>query len=199
MMQRNHSPLIDSKLLNEDGEPLHYSFETEGPELTPVIAITFNNTVNRLSIDTHSIESIVTQSLPEIINSFNVAYINKDFKRVKHRITKALKNAHKNADKPIKNISKSDMYDSLSGQFFKNGRWRYFSVTTNSDGLGVIKYARRDVGIIEREISRYGFDVAFNEVYGFMCKKVGINPDSQSLHFLKVQLRHHLAIQYAAR
>ncbi|MDP2566463.1 hypothetical protein [Pseudoalteromonas marina] len=196
MITSEQTRTLSSALLTEDGRPQHFHISPNADNI-PILVISLNDEISTFKLASKSISQIVSQELPSIVNALNLDYTNRDFNKARKKHIKVLTEQLIHLEQPLKKVAMKDAYNSIAGHFYKNNKWISFSIYRSKKDSNdiLLRYARREVGISIKSITKSSFDEVFNSLFNFACKKIGIEQDARA-KLIRGMLKEHLEKKY---
>lgn len=181
-----------------DDIPVHYRIKPHVENDTLILSV--RNGEDCLEYDLHDeeIDYIVMQTLPSIVNGLDIVFTAKHFNSARYQLVKYLKDEALTCRQAL-TPKPTKPYDSISGAFFKRGKWVNFVIAISAQtDLPVIRFSKRGAGTFSRQINEGQFKDVFQQTFSRACQGMEICEHSDTVRFLKLGLYQHLHEQYIA-
>ncbi len=193
------APIKKTKTLSQHifkkcGKPRYYIIKEPYKNTSISINITKGDYSKTFSLVDNSIKSTVNNTFEHIVNTLDCEYSQSEYQVVKIKLINALIDRYTELCKEIGEAGLLSKFNSLAGEFYKNGKWTCFSaIRMNKYRKNVhLKFAKLGKRGTTRSIELHGFTDAFEEVFRHGCKQIDINPDFIGLQPIKALLKEHL-------
>lgn len=195
-------PLKKQKTLSESifkksGEPKYYKIREPYKNTSISIQITKNDYSKNFSLAEHTIKHSVDTTFHKIVKTLDCKYSKSEYIAVKVTLINKLTDQYDKLCREVGKAGLNSKFNSLAGEFYKNGKWKCFSLHryAKNTNYTYIKFVKAGKAGASRSIDLHGFTDAFEETFKHGCKQVGIHPDSIGMQPIKALLKNHLLQQ----
>lgn len=188
---------LAESIFKKSGEPRFFRIREPYQNTSIAMQVTRGGYARNYSLVEHTIRSAVNDSFEHIVKSLDCDYSKPEYQAVKVTLINRLIDKYDQLCNEVGETGLRSKFDSLAGEFYKNGKWHCFSVLRNSrygENLYVQFNKQGSVGM-SRSLEKYGFESAFQEIFRHGCKQVGINPEFIAMQPIKSLLKEHLRQQ----
>lgn len=194
---RKEIKTLTQSIFKKCGKPRYYTIREPYNNTSISIAITRGDYSKNFSLVDHTIKSTVDNTFEHIVNTLDCKYSKSEYKAVKTSLINKLIDKYNELCGKVGEAGLRSKFNSLAGEFYKNGKWTCFAAVRNKRTAENIYLTFTKLGKkgITRNLDVHGFTDAFEEIFRHGCKQVDINPDFIGLQPIKALLKEHLRQQ----